>query len=146
MTVEIFAREKFALNVEKALVKKLSHFLPGVKKAAESKLYLVEGEYSAKDREAIAREVLLDKIVENRSFKPRKFSGRHIRLEIWYKDSITDVAAESVAGAIEDSGFKKPSRVRTGRAIYVFCSDFRKAERAVRENFTNELVHRIVKK
>lgn len=145
MKIEIFAREKYALNEEKALVKKLSHSLPGVKKAAESKLYLVEGSYSAAEKKSIGGEVLLDPIVEKYSFKPRKFSGRHCRFEIWFKDGITDVVGESVAGAIADYGLRRPEKVRTGRAIYVFGASPEKAEKAVREVFTNELIHKVTK-
>ena len=141
MIIEIYTKEKFAFNEEQNLINKLSYFI-FCKNARESKLYYIEGNYSQEEKKIIASEILSDKIVENYSFRRRKFKNNFFRFEIWFKDGITDVVAESVSNAIEDYGFDRTKKVKTGKAIYIETDNFEKARKAVKECFVNELIQK----
>lgn len=142
MKIEVFTREKFADSEEKGLLKKLSHFNKLVKSVRESRLYIIEGAYKKEEFENIASRVLCDFIVEDFSIGPRKTRG-FVRVEMLFKEGITDVLAQSVSEAVEAAGFLRPYSSRTGRVFYIkgLCS--KDACEAVRRCFANELIHSI---
>jgi len=66
----------------------------------------------------------------------------NLKIILWFKEGITDVVAESVSNAIEDYGFDRPKKVKTGKAIYIETDNFEKARKAVKECFVNELIQK----
>jgi phosphoribosylformylglycinamidine (FGAM) synthase PurS component len=143
MKIEIFTKAKFSRKEEEAIIKKISGYLP-LKKVKSSKLYLIEGDYSKKEIENIARLILCDPIVENYSLNERVFKERCFRFEISYKDGITDVVSQSVSDAIVNAGFKKPKAVKTGKVLYIFSKDKKMAKYSLKKIFVNELIHKII--
>ncbi len=141
MKIEVFTKDKFAKNEEKKLIKKISHFYPNLKSARESKLYTVEGHYRREEIFQISGDVLSDFIVEEFSAdSPRKLSG-YTRVEMLFKEGVTDVLSQSVCQAIELAGFPKPISVKTGQAFYLAGLNARDACKAIKECFANELIH-----
>lgn len=142
MIIEIWAKEKYAKNEEAGFVKKLA--LAGFKTnfLKVSKLYLIEGVYSVTETSRLAEELLLDPITEAWSFKPRCFAGRHIyRVEIWLKNSVTDVVGQSVKEAVANMGLKAPKRCRFGRCLYVRASSELKLKHTIAKTLMNETVN-----
>ena len=142
MIIEIWTKEKYATNEEAGLVKKLA--LAGFKTnfLKVSKLYLIEGVYSETETSRLAEELLLDPITEAWSFKPRCFAGGNIhRVEIWLKNSVTDVVGQSVKEAVADMGLKAPARCRFGRCLYARAVSELKLKHAVVKALMNETVN-----
>jgi len=142
MIIEIWAKEKYAKNEEAGFVKKLA--LAGFKTnfLKFSKLYLIEGVYSGTETSRLAGELLLDAITEAWSVKPRRCAGANIyRVEIWLKNSVTDVVGQSVKEAVADMGLKAPKRCRFGRCLYVLASSELKLRHAVAKTLMNETVN-----
>ena len=63
-------------------------------------------------------------------------------MEVWLKDSVTDVVGESVREAVEDVAGKPPAAVRFGRAYYVACDSEIKLRNAVAKTLVNEVVNK----
>jgi len=64
------------------------------------------------------------------------------RVEVWLKDSVTDVVGESVKDAIADVLGKEPAAVRFGHAYYVPCASGLKLKHAVSKTLVNEVVNK----
>ncbi|HAH31342.1 MAG TPA: hypothetical protein DCL44_03400 [Elusimicrobia bacterium] len=142
MIIEIFTKGKYAKNEEAGFAKKL--VLAGLKTnfLKVSKLYLIEGVYSGAEISRLACELLLDPITEDWLLKPRRCVGDNIyRVEIWLKNSVTDVVGQSVKEAVADMGLKGPKRCRFGRCLYVRASSELKLKHAVAKTLMNETVN-----
>jgi len=64
------------------------------------------------------------------------------RVEVWLKDSVTDVPGESVKKAIADLGLKEPESVRCGTAYLLKTpASGRQIENAVKKTFVNPIVN-----
>lgn len=146
MIIEVFTKQKFSQNENERLLKKFLPYSNEIKIVRQNKLYLIEGDYSLAEAKKIAEEVLIDPIVENYIIFKKNFSDKFISsFSIWFKEGITDVVAESVIEAIVNSGFKKPQKVKTGKIIHFYPKpkDLNRLEKAVREIFVNDLIHKL---
>ena len=142
MIIEIFTKDKYAKNEEAGLIKKLASAGFETEFLRFSKIYRIEGGYSKSVSIKLAGSLLCDSITESWSFKPRRFAGRNIySVEIWLKDSVTDVVGESVRSAVADMGFDKPAIARFGKRLYVRAVSAAKLRHAVAKTLANETVN-----
>lgn len=143
MIIEIWTKEKYAKNEEQGFLARMAH--AGLKAGAArlSRLYRVEGEFSGKEFDRLGSELLTDRITEHYSLKPGKIGLKGgYRVEIWLKDSVTDVVGESVKGAVADVLGKEPATVRFGHAYYLTCESEAKLKHAVSKTLVNETVNK----
>lgn len=143
MIIEIWTKEKYAKNEEEGFLGRLAHAGLKVKTARLSRLYRVDADFSRKEFDRIAAELLTDKITEQYSLSAGKAGlKKACRVEIWLKDSVTDVVGESVKDAIADVLGKEPAAVRFGRAYYVPRGSGAALKRAVTGTLVNEVVNK----
>lgn len=143
MIIEIWTKEKYAGNEEQGFLSRMAH--AGLKAGAArlSRLYRVEGAFSGKEFCRLGSELLTDRITERYSLKPGGLSLKGgYRVEIWLKDSVTDVVGESVKGAVADVLGKEPAAVRFGHAYYLTCGSEAKLKHAVAKTLVNETVNK----
>ena len=141
MIIEIWTKEKYAASEETSLIKRLGHAGLALKAARLSRLYKIDGDFTKKEFEAIASEVLVDKITECYSLS----AGRHgfkggYRAEVWLKDSATDAVGETVKEAVAEFA-KAPAGVRFGHAYYAAGTSELKLRHAVTKTLANEIVN-----
>jgi phosphoribosylformylglycinamidine (FGAM) synthase PurS component len=142
MIIEIRTKEKYARNEEAGFIGRMAH--AGLKAGAArlSRLYRVEGPFSRAEFDRLGSELLTDRITERYSLGAGRPDPGGYRVEVWLKDSVTDVVGESVRGAIADVLGKGPVTVRFGRAYYVECGSELKLRRAVAKTLVNETVNK----
>ncbi|WP_428898128.1 Phosphoribosylformylglycinamidine (FGAM) synthase [Parelusimicrobium proximum] len=118
--------------------------LKGIEYIHSSKIYSIDGEYCKADIKKIADGLLTDSVLEKSSLSPVKESKSY-KVEVWIRDSSTDVIGESVRDAIAAMGLKKPESVRVGDAFIIKGSfDESALEAAVKKTFVNEVVNKFV--
>ncbi|MBU2572714.1 MAG: phosphoribosylformylglycinamidine synthase subunit PurS [Elusimicrobia bacterium] len=154
MIIEVWTKEKYSVNEEAGLIGRLAHAGLPVKTARLSRLYKIEAPFHKKDFDRIAAELLTDKITERYSLsaRPALFPKgpkrcarpglkKFYRVEVWLKNSVTDVVGESVKEAIRDIMGGQPRNVRFGRAYYIACGSESRLKRAVSTTLMNEIVN-----
>lgn len=143
MIIEIWTKEKYAKNEEGAFIARLAHAGLKVKAARLSRLYRLDADFSRETFSKIASELLTDQITEHCSLVPGKAGLKNAyRVEVWLKDSVTDVVGESVKEAVADVTGKLPAAVRFGHAYYVDCASEPKLRTAVAKTLVNEVVNK----
>lgn len=143
MIIEIWTKEKYAKNEQNAFIARLAHAGLKVKTARLSRLYRIDADFSRETFSKIASQLLTDNITEHSSLSPGKAGLKNAyRVEVWLKDSVTDVVGESVKEAVLDVAGKLPAAVRFGRAYYVACDSELKLKRAVSKTLVNEVVNK----
>ncbi|MFA6433809.1 MAG: hypothetical protein WCW52_03860 [Elusimicrobiales bacterium] len=141
MIIEVWTKGKYAASEEAALLARLRAAglkLGGVKL---SRLYKVEATWPGKDFERLGAELLADKITESYTLSNRPGLKGLYRVEVWLKNSATDVVGESVKEAIHDLLGRSPAAVRFGRAYYAFRTEEKKLRAAVAKTLVNETVN-----
>jgi phosphoribosylformylglycinamidine (FGAM) synthase PurS component len=152
MIIEIWTKKKYSKNEEMDLITRLSHARLRPDFAKISRLYRIDADFEKKDFEKIAKEILIDPITEEYSLSDRigkrrenldcKLKNKNLfRVEVWLKDSVTDVIGESVQETILDVIHKKVKNVRYGHAYYLFVDSGSRIKHAVSEVLINELIH-----
>ncbi|MEK7722353.1 MAG: phosphoribosylformylglycinamidine synthase subunit PurS [Elusimicrobiota bacterium] len=143
MIIEIRTKEEYARNEEAAFMTRLSHAGLKVKTARLSRLYRIDAAFSKAEFTEIASELLTDNITERYSLSPGKAGLKNsYRVEVWLKDSVSDVIGESVKEAVFDVIGKLPEAVRFGRAYYVPCDSEQKLKHAVTKTLVNGIVNK----
>ncbi|HNW42924.1 MAG TPA: hypothetical protein PKI19_00365 [Elusimicrobiales bacterium] len=143
MIIEIWTKEKYAGNEGGAFIGRMAHAGLKVKAARLSRLYKVEGNFNRKEFGALAADLLTDPITERCSLTPGQGGLKGgWRVEVWLKDSVTDVIGESVKEAIGGVAGKVPSVVRFGHAYYVRCDSEVKLRNAVVKTLVNGIVNK----
>jgi len=143
MIIEIRTKDKYAKNEEAAFTARMAHAGLKVKTAQLSRLYRIDADFGTTGFTKIASELLTDNITEHYSLSPRKSGLKNAyRVEVWLKDSVTDVVGESVKEAVADVAGKLPEAVRFGHAYYVRCDSGLKLRRAVSRTLVNEVVNK----
>lgn len=142
MIIEIWTKENYSASEEAGLIKRLGHAGLSVKAAHLSRLYKIDGDFSKKEFDAIASELLVDKITERYSLS----AGHHglkggYRAEVWLKDSVTDAVGETVKEAVAEFARRPPREVRFGHAYYVAEASEIKLRHAVTKTLANEIVN-----
>lgn len=143
MIIEIRTKKQYSANEESAFLGRLDR--AGLKAGAArlSRLYRVDPDFSRAESEKLAAGLLADPITENYSLVPgRTGFGDGWRVEVWLKDSVTDVVGESVKEAIAVVLGKAPAAVRFGHAYYVACDSAVKLRHAVSKTLVNEIVNK----
>jgi len=143
MIIEIWTKEKYAGSEEAGFAARMAQAGLKVKAARLSRLYRVDGDLSRAEFDRLGRELLADPVSERYSLREgaNGFKGAW-RVEVWLKDSVTDVVGDSVASAIADLTGRRPQRVRCGRAYYAAGP----AQAALRAAVVNTLVNQTVNK
>jgi len=143
MIIEIWTKEKYAKNEEAAFMARLAHAGLKIKTARLSRLYRVDADFSKAQFGKLASELLTDNITEHYSLSAGKAGlKKAYRVEVWLKDSVTDVVGESVKDAIADVLGRAPQAVRFGHAYYVPCASELKLKHAVSKTLVNEVVNK----
>ncbi len=142
MIIEIRTKEKYAKNEKEGFIARMAHAGLKVKAARLSRLYRVEADFSRPEFDRLGADLLTDPITETYSLSRPRPGLKGWRVEVWLKDSVTDVVGESVKGAIADVLGKEPRIVRFGRAYYVACESELKLKRAVAKTLVNETVNK----
>jgi phosphoribosylformylglycinamidine (FGAM) synthase PurS component len=141
MIIEIWTRDGFAVNEKRGLIERLAHAGLPVKAAGLSRLYNIDAAWPARDFRILAAELLSDRITERYSLSKRPGMRNMYRVEVWLKNSATDVIGESVREAVRDMLGRAPRGVRFGRAYYVSCGSEAKLRAVVAKTLANEVVN-----
>ncbi|MCX7642046.1 MAG: hypothetical protein N2Z20_05365 [Elusimicrobiales bacterium] len=141
MIVEIYTIDKYdkeSKNIRELFIK---HFKVNNFDLKLTKLYDIKECDDISDIELIARDILLDPVVEKYYIRNDKFLFKRYKfiLEIFLKDSVSDVVGESVSGIVNKL-INKRFNVRTGKCFYC-SSSIDEFINFVREEFFNELIH-----
>lgn len=143
MIIEIWTKEKYAASEDAGFVGRMAHAGLKVTAARLSRLYRVEGEFTRAEFDRLGKDLLTDPITEKYSLSQWKPGLKNAwRVEVWLKDSVTDVVGESVKGAIADVLGREPETVRFGRAYYAACESEPALKRAVVKTLVNEIVNK----
>lgn len=142
MIIEIRTKEKYAGCEEEGFIGRMAHAGLKVRAARLSRLYRVDADFSRADFDRLGADLLTDRITERYSLSRWKPALKGWRVEVWLKDSATDVVGESVKGAVADVLGREPKTVRFGRAYYVACESELKLKRAVARTLVNETVNK----
>ena len=143
MIIEIRTKEKYAKNEEAGFIGRMAHAGLKVKAARLSRLYRVEAPFSRAEFDRLGTDLLTDRITEHYSLSQwRPGLKKAWRVEVWLKDSVTDVVGESVKGAIADVLGKEPETVKFGHAYYVACESELKLRHAVARTLVNDTVNK----
>lgn len=142
MIFEIKTREKYAKSEESSFVAMMAHSGLKVKKARLARLYRVDAAFSRAEFARLGSELLTDRITETFSLKPGAGEKGAWRVEVWLRDSVTDVVGESVREAIGDVLGRKPDSVRFGHAWYVSGVSGGGLSLAVKKTLVNETVNK----
>jgi len=143
MIIEIWTKEQYAGNEEQGFIARMAHTGLVVNAARLSRLYRVEGDFTGAEYMDMATGLLLDKITEHSALTPGGPALKNgWRVEVWLKDSVTDVVGESVKSAIAGAFGKEPTAVRFGHAYYVQCESETKLKQAVEKTLVNAIVNK----
>lgn len=142
MIIEIWTKEKYAASEEAGLNKRLGHAGLAVSGSRLSRLYRIDGDFTNKELNAIASELLVDRITERYSLAGRRhgLKGAY-RAEVWLKDSVTDPVGETVKEAVAEFTGKPLRTVRFGHAYYASGASEIKLRHAVTKTLANEIVN-----
>ncbi len=141
MIIEVWTKDKYAHNEEAGLLARLTRAGLDIKAARLSRLYKVEAAWPKEDFNRLGAELLTDNITEYYSLSKRPGIKGCWRVEVWLKNSATDVIGESVKEAIHDMLGRSPSNVRFGRAYYAACASGEKLRAVVAKTLMNEVVN-----
>ena len=141
MIIEVWTKDKYSRNEEAGLLARLTRAGLSIKKARLSRLYRIEAPWDKKDFDRLGAELLTDNITEHYSLSKRPGIKGCWRVEVWLKNSATDVIGESVKEAIHDMLGRSPSSVRFGRAYYAACPSEAKLRAVIAKTLMNEVVN-----
>lgn len=142
MIIEIYTNDLYDFE-SKNLKLSLVNYRALDLKVKVARLYNISGISDKKFLKSIARDILIDPIVENYCLEEKScfFSQYNGHIDIFLKDSVTDVVGESVSDIIERiKGIK--TEVRTGKRFY-YCGNTDLFLEFIKEEFFNELIHKI---
>jgi phosphoribosylformylglycinamidine synthase len=112
--------------------------IPCIEEVFTADLYRLEGDISPEDIEKIAKDVLLDSVIQEYFLDDMHIKGKKeegcVVIDVFYKRGVTDAVADTVSVAIKDAGIKKEVRVSTGKRYYL------------KGSFTKEEIERICEK
>ncbi|MDR0977707.1 MAG: phosphoribosylformylglycinamidine synthase subunit PurS [Endomicrobium sp.] len=122
--IEIFTKEGFKdSRGEHVLSDILGIGIEGVAKVNYASLYIIDGAVTQDEAQAIASELLSDKITESYTIdskSPHCGTFNSFVIEVFYKKGVTDTVAESVVKAVKDLGIVEEVKVRTGHKYYIY--------------------------
>jgi phosphoribosylformylglycinamidine (FGAM) synthase PurS component len=141
--IEIFYKNNYGDKKTAAIKNRLeSAGLKNILQIIPSTIYKIESNYNKTHIENIAVEILSDPVLETYKIgigKPKGF----FKIQVWIRDSSTDVVGESVKDVIAAMGYERPDASRVCNA-FAIKGNFTKAqlEAAVKKTFVNEVVNK----
>lgn len=140
--IEVFNIKDYGENAGLSALRRLESVgLKGVSEVKTSKIYQIEGEINNSDSKKIAQNLLSDPVLETFVLGARAEKNAY-KVEVWIRDSSTDVVGESVRDVIAAMGYKKP-KVRVANAFLISGKFTQKdLETAVKKTFVNEVVNK----
>lgn len=141
MIIEVWTKDKYSGSEEAGLLARLTRAGLDLKTVRLSRLYKIEAPWAEKDFDRLGAQLLTDKITEHYSLSRRPGIKGRWRVEVWLKNSATDVVGESVKEAVRDMLGRSPSNVRFGRAYYADCASGEKLRAVVAKTLMNEVVN-----
>jgi len=141
MIIEVWTKEKYAKNEEAGFAARMARAGLPIKAARLSRLYKVEAPWTRTEFNRLGAELLTDNITEHYSISKRPGIKGCYRVEIWLKNSATDVVGESVKEAVHDMLGRSPAGVRFGRAYYARCASGEKLRAVISKTLMNEVVN-----
>lgn len=116
--------------------------LKHVQEVIPSTIYKVSGDYTNTQIDDMARKLFTDPVLETYKTSVQYPKG-YFKVQVWIRDSSTDVIGESVKDVISAMGYKRPQNARVSNAFAV-KGNFTKAEleSAVKKTFVNEVVNK----
>ncbi len=140
--IEVAYKEGIADPLARSVQQDVAHWgLKGLKKVATGQLYRLVGELSTADRHRIASDLLCDPVIQEFHDGGRDTSPKSVTIDVWYKQGVTDVVADSVMRGLQDLGIQSISQVRTGQRFrFLGVTDAKKAEQAAAALLMNPLV------
>ncbi|WP_052545812.1 phosphoribosylformylglycinamidine synthase subunit PurS [Elusimicrobium minutum] len=142
--VEVFHKRDYGSHKENGIKNRLSSVgLKGIENVNSYTIYSVEGVYSKKQIESIAKDLLCDPVLEKYSVSSSKPQKGVFKIEVWIRDSSTDVVGEGVKDAVAALGFEKPASVRVAAAFNISGKFTEKElDAAVKKTFVNQVVNK----
>lgn len=142
--VEVFYKKNYGEQKALGIKNRLTQVgLKNITEVVPSTLYKLTGNFTAAQIRQIGSSILTDPVLETFTVNPKKRAG-FFKVQVWIRDSSTDVIGESVRDAVEFAGFMRP-KVRIAPCFAVKGS-FKKSEleTAVKKTFVNEVVNKFV--
>ena len=109
-----------------------------------SALYQITGDYTKEQIQAMGAKLFADPVLQTYQTALQKPKGFY-KVQVWIRDSSSDVVGESVQGAIAAMGYHKPVSVRVAN-VFAIKGGFTKAqlEEAVKKTFVNEVLNKFI--
>ncbi|MGB2578674.1 phosphoribosylformylglycinamidine (FGAM) synthase PurS component [Elusimicrobium simillimum] len=141
--VEVFYKGSYGDKKVASIKKRLERVgLKNVKEVIPSTAYKINGVYNKEQVKDIAQNLLTDPVLETCRTTLSSPKG-YYKVEVWIRDSSTDVIGESVRDAITAMGFEKPQSVRVGNCFAIKGTFTKSAlEAAVKKTFVNEVLNK----
>ena len=143
--IEVFHKKDYGGKKTASIKTRLA--AAGLKNIAEvvpSTIYKIEGNYTKADIETLAANLFADPVLETAVIGTAMPKG-FFKVQVWIRDSSTDVIGESIKDVIAAMGKPRPALARVGNAFAV-RGKFTKAqlEAAVKKTFVNEMINKFV--
>jgi phosphoribosylformylglycinamidine (FGAM) synthase PurS component len=143
--IEVFYKKNYGDRKIQSIKNRLAQVgLKNVTEILPSTIYKITGQYSKAQIVALARNLLTDPVLgtfKTGIQKPKNF----FKVQVWIRDSSTDVVGESVKDAVVALGESEPQSVRVASAFAVKGNFTREAlETAVKKTFVNEVVNKFL--
>lgn len=143
--IEVFSKKDYGDKKAAGIKSKLESVgLKNIDAVIPSVIYQIDGAFSKKEIAQIAQNLLTDPVLEESAVGIKKQKG-YYKVQVWIRDSSTDVTGESVKAAIFVLGMKTPQSVRIGNAFLIKGKFTRKdLEAAVKKTYVNEMLNKYV--
>ena len=141
--IEVFYKKNYGDKKIAAIKNRLESVgLKNIAQIEPSTIYKIEGDYDKTAANHIAAKLLADPVLETYHTAVRRPKG-FFKVQVWIRESSTDVVGESVKDVIAAMGYARPQSARVCNAFAV-CGNFTKAqlEAAVKKTFVNEVVNK----
>ena len=143
--IEVFHKKNYGAKKTASIKARLA--AAGLKNIVEiipSTIYKIDGDYTKEQIEALSAKLFSDPVLERYETAVAHPKG-FFKVQVWIRDSSTDVTGESVKDVIAAMGYHKPQTARVANA-FAIRGNFTKAqlEAAVKKTFVNEVLNKFV--
>ncbi|MDR0676011.1 MAG: phosphoribosylformylglycinamidine synthase subunit PurS [Elusimicrobiota bacterium] len=110
-------------------------------------LYSLDGNLEIRDLNIIAKELLVDPIIQNykinTSFKSKEYINFYIA-DVWLKKGVTDSVGETIEKSIKSLGINKEIKVKTGiRYLIEKKKDIKEIREIIEKLFVNSIINEL---
>lgn len=121
--------------------KDISDFgIKGISSVEVAHLYNISGDISRKEVGKICRELLSDPLTQSVYINNGSQKNNTGRIEVNYKDGVTDAVADTVKIGIADMGVKKKLSIRTGKKYFLKGNLSKKEMKGIAEKILSNAV------